>query len=123
MHPVLFSLLPLAALVAAVPSAQVTPGPFVNKRALTQATVIVVNSMKSPVSSSLTSNAGVPTMISGGDKLIGTMEAGATATMVLPAGFHGSFAYGNANETLTMPTLIEPALDSGGQPGIDVSYV
>lgn len=123
MQSALLSLLSLAALVAAVPSAQVTPGPFANKRALTQATVIVVNSMPSAVSTSMTSNVGVPTLVAGGDKLIGTMEAGATATMVFQAGFHGSFAYGSANETLTMPSLIEPNLDVGGKPGIDVSYV
>lgn len=126
----LFSLLSFTALVAAVPSAQVTPGPFANKRDITQATITIVNSMAAPLSTSIVSNPGNPTLVSGGATTTGTLGAGATATIVMPQDWSGNVALGMSNYSSlagnNFPTLIEPGLTNWGNGymlDVDVSYV
>lgn len=129
MHAMLFSLLSIPALVAAVPNAQITPAPFANKRDLTQATVTVVNSMTDALSTSIVSNAGNPTLVAGGDSLTGTLEAGASATIVMPQDWSGNMALGKASYPIQgngYPSLIEPGLTNWGNGymlDVDVSYV
>lgn len=126
MHTTLF--IPfLAALAAAIPSyPQVTPGPFANKRDLTQITVTMVNSMSVAISTSIASNAGTA-LATGGDTPTGTIAAGASASIVAPQGWAGNMAVGLANYSeMYMPSLMEAALTdfgSGYMFDIDVSYV
>lgn len=127
----LFSLLSLTALAAAVPpSAQVTPAPFANKRDITQATITIVNSMAAPLSTSVVSNPGNPTLVVGGATTTGTLAAGATATIVMPRDWSGNVALGMSNYSSlaanNYPTLIEPGLTNWGNGymlDVDVSYV
>lgn len=132
MQTTVLCLLSLAALVAAAPpAAQITPGPFANKRDGTVGTITVVNSMSVALSTSVVSNAGNPTLVAGGESLTGTMAPGATATMVMPVGWSGNMALAMANSSAlsgnNFPTLIEATLFEWDGVGIkhdvDISYV
>ncbi|KAF3764196.1 hypothetical protein M406DRAFT_258973 [Cryphonectria parasitica EP155] len=121
--------LPLvAALVAAIPNApgaKITPAPFANKRDLQQITVTIVNSMGEDLSTSVASNGGDATLVSGGGT--GTLAANSQATIVAPQNWNGNVAFGLAKYSeMDVPSLIEPGLTqvSGTyMMDIDVSYV
>ncbi|PSR83429.1 hypothetical protein BD289DRAFT_483353 [Coniella lustricola] len=118
----------LAALASAIPNpsgAQVTPAPLAAKRDLTHVTVTIVNKMPQSLSTSVASNGGDATLVSGGGS--GVMAAKATATIVAPQNWNGNVAFGLANySSMQVPSLIEPGLTQVSGEwmfDIDVSYV
>lgn len=108
-------------------------GPGVNqfhrRDNLQQVTMTVVNKMSSPISTSIVSNAGASTLISGAATLVGTMSSQATATLVAPLGWSGNVAVVDDDVEIlgnNSTSLLEFGLTvQGGENKLDVdaSYV
>lgn len=100
--------------------ASVTAGPD-------QLTITVVNKMAEPLSTSCASNAGVPSLVSGGTET-GTLTPGQTATVVAPRDWAGMVAVNLATYPMSgNASLLEGSLKAWGGLGyrvdMDVSYV
>lgn len=92
-----------------------------------QLTITVVNKMAEPLSTSCASNAGVPSLVSGGTET-GTLTPGQTATVVAPREWAGMVAVNLATYPMSgNASLLEGSLKAWGGLGyrvdIDVSYV
>lgn len=123
-------------LAAAAPKPTPAPKPFLMRRDddsgdLKQVTMIMVNKMSNPVSTSVVSNAGVPALVTGGDKLVGTLAPQATATLVAELGWSGNVGIVEAKDGVeivgnTYLSLLEFGLTTQGDENkfdVDASYV
>lgn len=96
---------------------------------LQQVTMTIVNKASSAISTSIVSNAGVSTLVSGGATLVGTMASQATATLVAPLGWSGNVAVVKADVDIVgndYSSLLEFGLTAQGDENkmdVDASYV